>query len=225
MPSRPAAIVVAAGRGERLGSSGPKALVRCAGRPLIEWSVEILLGCGLDVVVAMPAGHDAPEGCVGVEGGAERSHSVRNALAACPPDAEVVLVHDAARPLLTADLVRACLDGLDGVDAAIAAAPLTDTIKVSADGDLVSRTLDRSELWAVQTPQVFTRPALERVMALDDAVLAAATDDASLIEADGGRVRLVPAPRYNLKVTVPEDLVLAELLLGGRHDGQGPPTA
>jgi 2-C-methyl-D-erythritol 4-phosphate cytidylyltransferase len=150
-----------------------------------------------------------------VAGGAERSHSVRNALAALPADADVVVVHDAARPLVTPDLVAACIAALDGVDAAIAAAPLTDTVK-EADGDRVVRTLDRTRLWAVQTPQVFRRAALEDVLAQPDDVLAAATDDAGLIEAAGGSVRLVAAPRWNLKVTLPEDLRMAELLLTTR---------
>lgn len=224
MPSA-VAIVVAAGRGERLGSTGPKALVRCAGRPLLEWSIAALRQAGLPIVVALPEGAAAPEGCVGVPGGAERSHSVRNALAAAPPEAQLVVVHDAARPLLQPQLVAACLAAMeDGVDAAIAAAPVTDTVKearapyATGEAGTVARTLDRSRLWAVQTPQVFRRAALEAVLAQDDAVLAAATDDASLIEAAGGTVRLVPAPRWNLKVTVPEDLELAELLLGARDE-------
>jgi len=208
------AIVVAAGRGERLGSEEPKALVRCADKTLLEWSLDAL--AGLDVIVALPDGVAPPAGVRGVVGGAQRSHSVRNALAVAPADAEVVVVHDAARPLVTRELVAACIDALtDGVDAAIAAAPLTDTVK-EADGDRVVRTLDRTRLWAVQTPQVFRREALESVLGQGDDVLAAATDDAGLIEAAGGTVRLVPAPRWNLKVTVPEDLRVAELLLGDR---------
>ncbi len=128
-----------------------------------------------------------------------------------------MLVHDAARPLLTAELVRACVAGLEGADAAIAAARMTDTVKESG-GDLVEGTLDRSRLWAVQTPQVFRREVLERALAQPDEVLARATDDASLVEALGGTVRLVEAPRTNLKVTTPEDLLLAESLLASRSD-------
>lgn len=216
MPSA-VALLVAGGRGERLGSDGPKAFVVCGGRPMLEWSLAALAGAGLsDVVVALPEGASAPEGAVGVAGGRERSHSVRNALAAAPAAADVVLVHDAARPLVTAGIVRDCLAALtDGVDAAIAAAPITDTVK-EASGDVVARTLDRSHLWAVQTPQVFRRSILEQVLAQGDDVLAAATDDASLIEAAGGTVRLVQAPRSNFKVTLPEDLALADLLLRER---------
>lgn len=215
------ALVVAAGRGERLGSSGPKALVALRGRPMLEWSVAALRAAGVSrIVVALPpdALDAAPQGTVAVAGGAERSHSVRNALAAAG-EADVVLVHDAARPLLGAELVRACVAALDedgGWDAAIAAAPVTDTVKRAPDGVAVTETLRRDELWAIQTPQVFRRAALEAALARPDEELGAATDDAMLVERDGGRVRVVAAPRENLKITTPVDLAVAELLLDQR---------
>jgi 2-C-methyl-D-erythritol 4-phosphate cytidylyltransferase len=211
------ALLVAAGRGERLGSDGPKAFVRCGGRPMLEWSVDALRAAGIKrIVVALPAGYDAPPRCIGVTGGQERSHSVRAALHAAGDAADVVLVHDAARPLVTAQIVRDCLAALQGdVEAAVAAAAVTDTVK-EAEGHDVVRTLDRSRLWAIQTPQVFRARALHRVLAQDDVVLARATDDASLIEARGGRVVVVPCPRDNFKVTTPEDLQLAELVLAAR---------
>ena len=218
------ALIVAAGRGERLGSSAPKALVALSGRPMLEWSVAALRaadGIGA-IVVALPgeALDAVPPGCIAVAGGAERSHSVRAALAAAPPEADVVLVHDAARPLLTAELVERCLRALDedgGWDAAIAAAPVTDTVKRAADGLQVTETLVRSALWAVQTPQVFRRAALEQALSRPDEELAAATDDAMLVEQDGGRVRVVEGPAENLKVTTAVDLRLAELLLEARQ--------
>jgi 2-C-methyl-D-erythritol 4-phosphate cytidylyltransferase len=195
-----------------------------AGRPMIEWSLAALRAVEEieRIVVALPPGVDAPAGTTGVPGGAQRSHSVRAALAAAG-DARVVLVHDAARPLLTPQIARDCLAALDasGCDGAIAAAPVTDTIK-EADGEEVVRTLDRSRLWAVQTPQAFRREALQRALAQDDRVLAGATDDASLVEAAGGTVRLVAAPRENLKVTTPVDLRVAELLLRERGAGVAP---
>jgi 2-C-methyl-D-erythritol 4-phosphate cytidylyltransferase len=204
--------------GERLGSEGPKALVVVAGRPMLEWSLEALRAVPAieRIVVALPPGFEAPEGVVAVEGGAERSHSVRNALAAAGEGGDVVLVHDAARPLVTPELMERCLAAVEGADAAIAAAPVTDTTKEAGPDHVVARTLDRSRLWAVQTPQVFRREALEAAMAQPDDVLAAATDDASLVEAAGGRVRVVEAPRENLKVTTPVDLRVAELLLKER---------
>jgi 2-C-methyl-D-erythritol 4-phosphate cytidylyltransferase len=219
------ALLVAAGRGERLGASGPKAFVMLGGRPLYRWSLDALRSAPsvTRVVVAVPPGCEAEvEGAVA--GGESRSESVRNALAAAGAAAgeagDVVLVHDAARPMLSAALVERCVAGLDGFDAVVAAAPVTDTIKRADPADHVVReTLERSALWAVQTPQVFRREALERALAQPPSVLAAATDDAGLVEALGGRVGVVPAPRENLKVTTPVDLRVAELLL--RERGRG----
>jgi 2-C-methyl-D-erythritol 4-phosphate cytidylyltransferase len=212
------ALLVAAGRGERLGSAGPKAFVPCAGRPLVEWSVEALRACAAveRIVVALPPGVVAPAGTEGVPGGRERSHSVRAALQRAG-DAEVVVVHDAARPLVTPAIVEECLETLaaEDCDGAIAAAPVADTIK-EAEGTVVVRTLDRARLWAVQTPQVFRRAVLERAMDAAREALAAATDDAALVERAGGEIRLVAAPRDNLKVTTAGDLRLAELLLRDR---------
>jgi 2-C-methyl-D-erythritol 4-phosphate cytidylyltransferase len=207
---------VAAGRGERLGTPVPKAFAILAGRPMVEWSLAALqaVTAVTEIVVALPEGLAAPAGTIGVPGGSQRSHSVRAALAAATDD-DVVIVHDAARPLVTPELVSACLDALAGADAAIAATPVTDTIKECEDGR-VARTLDRARLWAVQTPQVFRREALERALAQDDAVVGAATDDASLIEAMGGTVRIVHAPPENLKVTTALDLRVAAMLLSER---------
>lgn len=260
------ALILAAGRGERLGADRPKALVPLAGRPLLQWSLDVLArldvidrivlalpgdegveGVDLDGgdggdrvlapparegvegghratewadrrIVALPAGIDAPLGTLAVRGGAVRSQSVRHALAVAGPG-DPVLVHDAARPLLSAELVQSTLAALTprGVDAAIAAAPVTDTVKRADRDGVVTQTLERSELWAVQTPQVFRREALERALEVPDEVLAAATDDAWLVERAGGRVVVVPAPRENLKVTTSLDLALAELLLARRH--------
>jgi 2-C-methyl-D-erythritol 4-phosphate cytidylyltransferase len=126
----------------------------------------------------------------------------------------VFVVHDAARPLVTPELVGRCLDALEpGVDAAIAAAQVTDTVKEAGADGRVLRTLDRSSLWAIQTPQVFRADVLRRALEVGDDALAAATDDAALVEAAGGTVRVVEAPAENLKVTGPTDLRLAEALL------------
>ena len=212
---RAVAIVAAAGSGERLGASRPKAFVTVAGRPMIEWSLDALRAAGLaDVVVALPAGARAPDGCTGVPGGATRSESVRRALAAAAADADAVVVHDAARPLVAPSLFTAALAALEGAECAIAAAPVTDTVKEAGPDGVVERTLDRGRLWAVQTPQAFRRAALERALAVEEDVLRAATDDAWLVERLGGTVRVVPSTPANFKVTTPHDLRVAELLLG-----------
>jgi len=212
MPTKAVALLVAAGSGERLGASRPKAFVTLAGRPMLEWSVDALRAAGLsEIVVALPAGEAAPPGCSGVAGGATRSASVRAALTAAGEGD--VLVHDAARPLVPASLFRAALAALELADAAVAAAQVTDTVKEAGPDHRVVGTLDRSRLWAIQTPQAFRRSALERALDVPDDVLAQATDDAWLVERAGGSVVVVPAPPGNFKVTTPHDLEVAELLL------------
>jgi len=186
---------------------------------MLEWSIDALRAVPAveRIVVAMPAGtEEAPAGTTGVAGGAHRSQSVRNALDAAPGDP--VIVHDAARPLVTAQIVQAALHELasSGCDGVIAAAPVTDTIKQTDADGAVTRTLDRSSLWSVQTPQVFRREALERALDVPEEVLAAATDDAWLVERAGGIIRVVAAPAENLKVTTRADLRTAELALRER---------
>lgn len=185
---------------------------------MLEWSVAALRESDAveQIVVALPPGFEAPAGTLGVAGGAVRSASVRAALAAAGPG-DPVLVHDAARPLVTPALIERVLAGLDGVDGAVAAAPVADTVKEARADGIVERTLDRARLWAIQTPQAFRRAALADALDVDDDVLAAATDDAWLVERAGGRVRVVDAPRENLKVTTAVDLRLAEGLLAERH--------
>jgi 2-C-methyl-D-erythritol 4-phosphate cytidylyltransferase len=230
------ALILAAGNGERLGADRPKALVQLAGRPLFRWSLSALHDAeGIDrIVLATPSGdtygrHEwdvavpSPPEVIAVAGGATRSESVRRALAAAG-SGDPVLVHDAARPLVTVELVRRTLAALADdtgarLDAAIAATPVSDTIKrvgAGVDEGIVIETLDRSALWAVQTPQVFRRAALERALDVPEEVLAQATDDAWLVERMGGRVAVVPAGSENLKITTPLDLALAELLLARR---------
>ncbi len=232
--------MAAAGSGERLGAGGPKAFVRLAGRPMVEWSIAALRGAAgvRSIVVACPPGHvhELGGGDLGVvEGGATRSQSVANAMEAV--GTELVAIHDAARPLLTPQLVEAVVATLAAdpeAVGAIAAAPVADTIKraASAPGEgsredsatyggqnppiEVETTVDRGRLWAAQTPQAFRVEALRRALAADPALVEAATDEATLVEAAGGRVLIHPAPPENLKVTTPTDLKLAELLLAER---------
>jgi 2-C-methyl-D-erythritol 4-phosphate cytidylyltransferase len=207
-------IIPAAGRGERLGSDGPKAFVACAGRPLVEWSLDVLQAVCDRVVLAVPEGWETGEDRV--LGGAVRSASVRAALDAAP-EASIVVVHDAARPLVTRELVEECVAAVrSGWDGAIAAAPMTDTVKEADAGGRVVRTLDRSVLWRIQTPQAFAAGTLRRALDVPDPVLAAATDDASLVEAVGGAVRVIEAPLENIKVTAPLDLEFAAALLRAR---------
>jgi 2-C-methyl-D-erythritol 4-phosphate cytidylyltransferase len=199
------AIIVAGGRGSRFGS--PKQFADLGGRPVVAWSLETARRACDGVVLVVPAGaRTGPwDADVVVPGGATRSQSVRAGLAAVPENAEVIAVHDAARPLARPALWAAVLDAVaGGADGAIPAAPVVDTVKeVAPDGHLV--TLDRSRLVAVQTPQAFRAAILRQAHHAGDE----ATDDAALVEAIGGRLVLVEASPDNVKVTSPTDLILA----------------
>ena len=221
-------MIAAAGSGERLGAGGPKALAPLAGRPMIEWSLEAMRAARSvgAIVVAIPPGESSvvspqsSEGVVLVEGGASRSESVAAAMEKV--ETEYVVVHDAARPLVTAALVDAVVDDLaqdENCAAVVAAVPVSDTVKQVARGREVDRTLDRSSLWAAQTPQAFRAEVLREALA-STKLLAQATDDAMLVERLGRTVLLHEAPGENVKVTTPLDLRLAELLLAERHNDE-----
>jgi 2-C-methyl-D-erythritol 4-phosphate cytidylyltransferase len=213
------AVVVAAGAGERLGGKRPKAFAPLAGRPLLAESLERLEACDwVDaIVVAAPGGWEEPTILLAEEiaaskvasvvaGAATRAGSVRAALAEVPEEALVVLVHDAARPLLTDDVVARVLGPLsEGFDGAVPGLPVLDTVKRVGDDGVVLETVDRSGLMAVQTPQAFTAALLRRAHAGD---LGGATDCASLVERAGGRVKVVEGDPCLLKVTTPSDLAL-----------------
>jgi len=203
----------------------PKALVPLAGAPLVAWSVRAFAACA-GVVITAPSGYenaiaeavaDAPVAVTVVTGGATRQRSVAAGLSAVPDDATRVLVHDAARPVVTPQIVAAVVDALDDVDGAIAASPLADTLKRAGDGDLIAQTLDRAGLWRAETPQGFRAEVLRRVFAdADDATLDTATDCASMAEAAGVPVRLVASETPNPKVTTPADAVVVAALLRDR---------
>ncbi len=210
------AILVAAGRGERLGLDRPKAFANLGDEPLLAEPLRRLEACPwVDAIVLVaPAGWEEPaillaeeEGCgkvrACVAGGEERSDSVRAGLGEVADDALVILVHDAARPLLTDEVVERVLAPLsEGWDGAVPGLPVGDTLKrVAADGG-VEETVSRDGLWAVQTPQAFAADALRRAHAGDSD----ATDDAGLVEAAGGRVKVVEGDPRLLKVTTAADL-------------------
>lgn len=215
-----AAIVPAAGRGERLGAGRPKAFVLLRGRTLLEHAVDALHNGGVDyVVIAAPPGEEdvvrriVPAATV-VTGGDVRQDSVRRALVALPPDADVVLVHDAARALVPAAVVRRVIDAVRaGADAVIPVLPVADTIKEVDARDAVARTVDRTSLRAVQTPQGFRRDVLVRAHA---EAAAALTDDAALVEQLGVQVETVVGSPEAFKVTTPFDLAVAEAALAAR---------
>ncbi len=229
------AVIAAAGSGQRLGAGGPKAFVPLAGRGMVEWSIAAFQAAPSvhSIVVACPPGfaHDLTGVDVGVvDGGATRAESVSNALEAV--DTELIAIHDAARPLVTTELVESVVAALVAdpeAAGAIAATPVTDTIKrdartrpafttdnVANAGFVIEKTLDRERLWAAQTPQVFRVETLREALTVDPAGAAAATDEAMMVEAAGGKVLIHPSSAENLKVTTPLDLRVAELVLAGR---------
>ena len=228
----------AAGRGERLGGGEPKALRRVGGAPLLVHALDGLRRSGaVDVVVvAAPPGYAAtvesmlaPAAAglrlVVVEGGETRQQSVAAALATLGPDIDTVLVHDAARALTPPDVTTRVVQALRaGAEAVVPVVAVTDTIKKVGHG-VVEGTLDRTFLRAVQTPQGFRRDVLSRAHAADAAVVAGATDDASLLEALGVPVAVVAGSDEAFKVTRPLDLLLAEALLRRRADGPDGPLA
>jgi 2-C-methyl-D-erythritol 4-phosphate cytidylyltransferase len=218
-------VIAAAGSGERLGAGGPKALVELAGRPMIEWSLAALREAASvgPIVAAVPPGPSTvldgqiAADVVLVEGGSTRSQSVAAAMERV--QTEHVLVHDAARPLVSPELIDAVVAELVAdpeCAGVVAAAPVTDTVKEVARGREVDRTLDRSSLWAAQTPQAFQADALREALSSTE-LLAQATDDAMLVERMGRKVLLLEAPPENIKVTTPLDLRVAELLLAERR--------
>jgi 2-C-methyl-D-erythritol 4-phosphate cytidylyltransferase len=214
-------IVVAGGSGRRFGRL--KQFSDLAGRPVLEWAIQACRPCSAGVVLVLPdpATQDGPAldphgADLVVPGGGTRADSVRCGLTAVPDDAEVILVHDAARPLASPDLfaavIAAVTDG--GADGAVPGIPPSDTIKTVDESGQVTGTLDRDRLVAVQTPQAFRAGVLRR--AHDGAPVAGATDDAMLVESMGGTVRVVPGEAGNLKITGPDDLAAAERLLAAR---------
>ena len=218
------AVLAAAGRGERLGSDRPKAFARLGGRPLLAESLERLEeSAWIDaIVIAAPPDWEEPSILVAEEiaatkvssavtGGESRSESVRLALDEVPGDAAVVLVHDAARPLLPEEVIERVLAPLsEGWDGVVPVVPLADTVK-RVDGDRVVETLPRDDLVAVQTPQAFLADTLRRAVSGD---VTSATDCSSLVEAQGGRVKVVEGDPRLLKVTDADDLALVESWLG-----------
>ena len=227
-------ILAGGGVGRRFGGETYKQFVELEGRPVYAWSMAPFLELPevVQVVAVVPEGLEprllemaarwfpemGPELTV-VAGGRSRQESVAHGLEALTPEAEWVAVHDAARPLVTREMVEETLFMAQEVGAAAPAIPVADTVKEVDDSSLVIRTLDRSRLRLVQTPQVCRRSLLEEAMAAAREQELEATDEAGLLEAVGAAVAIVEGSRFNLKITHPDDLLLAQALLRCRRDG------
>jgi 2-C-methyl-D-erythritol 4-phosphate cytidylyltransferase len=223
------AVIVAGGSGERFGAMQGKQLARACGRPVLSWSVDAFRACpAVDaiVVVGHPDRLAEYETAVGgpklvavVAGGETRQDSVAAGLARLPLDAELVAVHDGARPLVTSAVIAEAVDSLradPSLAGVVVGHPVFDTLKRVGDGRGIAETVDREGLWAAQTPQVFRADRLREAYAKATAEGFLGTDDASLVERIGGTVVMVRGPRDNIKVTVPEDLVVVEAVLRAR---------
>ncbi len=218
-------LVPAAGSGERMGGAH-KPFLRIGGRTVLELALERFLARPevTEVVVAMPAGLLEPEAaevaavqgldsriCV-VEGGASRFDSVACAFAAVRSEAQVVAVHDGARPFPPAEAVEACIRAAAGGSVAAVGTPIADTLKRVDERGLVAETIPRASLWRAQTPQMFPREVFARGVAHCRAAGASPTDDAAMAEAVGAPVQMVAASSANLKITLPDDVRVAECL-------------
>jgi len=222
------AIIVAAGSGVRLGSDVPKAFVKIAGRTMLSYSLATIreVTSISEVVITIPEGFEtaarAEVAASGLglpvkitPGGIERQDSVRIALALTSAESELVIVHDAARPLASPEIFDACLTAATRTGAAIAAIPVSDTLKRVTDR-AITATIARANLWQAQTPQAFRRNVLidAHNRAVTDNVVA--TDDAGLVERTGAPVEVVEASTTNLKITTPSDLSIVEAILASR---------
>ncbi|MHB1342280.1 MAG: 2-C-methyl-D-erythritol 4-phosphate cytidylyltransferase [Coriobacteriia bacterium] len=224
------AIIVAGGTGERFGRAGGKQMAPLAGATVVMHTIGVFAACDrIDAIVVVThagsvgalaeASSGMPSVAAVVAGGTTRQGSVAAGLAVIPADTDIVVIHDGARPLVTTATITSALDALeDGVDGVVVGHPAYDTIKAVDDAGVVVATEDRSRLWVAQTPQVFRVATLRSAHDRARAKGVLGTDDASLVERAGGRVRMVVGPRENIKVTVPEDLVIAEALLLSRGE-------
>jgi len=220
------AIIVAAGRGTRMGANVDKLWLEVAGRPVVAhtWKKFNDAECVDEIILVVRDGMQPEFNRLAeqfgfqkpfrlVAGGAERQDSVWNGLAAVSAKTEIVAIQDAARPCTTEKLIAATIAAARETGAAVAAQQVTDTIKETADGKIISRTLDRSKLWSVQTPQTFRVEVIRRAMAAARGQKLILTDDTAACELIGQAVRLVKSESPNPKVTVPGDLPFVERLL------------
>jgi 2-C-methyl-D-erythritol 4-phosphate cytidylyltransferase/2-C-methyl-D-erythritol 2,4-cyclodiphosphate synthase len=223
------AIVVAGGAGRRMGRSVPKQFLPLAGRPIVDRTISALAASPrIDgILLAFPPGLPAdvvasylgmPKVLRVVDGGAERQDSVRNALAAVPGEAEVILVHDAVRPFVSADLLARCVDLARERGAVVPVVPVRETVKGWDRERKTLSTVDRSLLYRAQTPQAFRAGILRAAYEKAGAAARRGTDDASLVEAAGFPVTPVPGEEANIKITIPEELRMAQGLLREEAD-------
>ena len=229
MTGKNVALILAAGKGVRLGKGKEKAFLPLLGKPLLAWTLSVFASfSGIhEIIIVVPPGRK--ENCrnevlspYGFEkariviGGAERQDSLQNGFAEIEEPCNLVVVHDGARPFLDHEVLRKALDAAEKDGASVVAVPVKDTIKIGDAGGMVQTTLDRSHLWSVQTPQTYKYDILKQALAEAQTMNSHGTDDASLVERIGKPVKIVTGSYENIKITTPEDLILGEMLLQRR---------
>lgn len=227
--SAKAVIIPAAGSGTRLGSEVPKAFVEVSGKPILQRSIECFLGIeGLRQII-IPTAKDYIDRCKElcsdleseyisfevIEGGSERQYSIWNALKILHNSIELVAVHDAARPFLRQDYILRCFEVANEAGAAVLGVPVKDTIKRTDEVGSVEETPNRKYLWQAQTPQVFRKDLILEAYKSASANCYLGTDDSSLVERIGAKVKMIEGDSENLKITYPLDLKVAELIAKG----------
>lgn len=226
------AIIAAGGIGSRFGGKTNKQFVTLCGKPVLVWSLAAFEECPLiDEIIPVVHEHELSATASLIEdyalskvlkivpGGKERYDSVMNGLIAAGDKTDIAVIHDGARPLITSTLITQIINGLDNYDGSIAAVPVKDTIKTSQpehEHSIVDKTLDRSRLWSVQTPQVFGYATIYNALKKAQQDHITGTDDASYIEHYGGQIHIIPGSYLNIKITTPEDIIIAEALLSSQ---------
>ena len=225
-------VLLAGGSGSRMKADRPKQFLDLLGKPVLQWDLELLLGMkDIERVVLVIAEEfrDMPflkpaladPRLVFANPGEERQNSVENGLAEVPEDCTLVAIHDAARPLVTIDSIERCFADAAEHNAAVLAVPCKPTIKESNDGEFVLKTLDRSKLWDIQTPQIMRPQMLRDGFKNANQKKLAVTDDVSVVELMGKPVKLTVGEYTNLKLTTPEDMIIAETILKDRGERLG----
>ena len=222
-------VLLAGGSGSRMKADRPKQFLDLLGKPVLQWDLELLLSIeGIDRIVLVISEEfrqlpflekfKSDKRLVFAQPGKERQNSVENGLAGIADDCTLVAIHDAARPLVTLDAIERCFADAAAHDAAVLAVPCKPTIKESNDGKFVLRTLDRSKLWDIQTPQILRPQMLRDGFVNANQKKLAVTDDVSVVELMGRPVKLTVGEYTNLKLTTPEDMIIAETILKDRGE-------
>lgn len=225
------AIVLAAGRGSRMNAGMNKQFMPILGKPLLAHTLEIFQSCSLVDSIILVAGRGELELCRKliveahgfskvdklIEGGSERQESVYNGLLALEEDCGIVLIHDGARPIITGNLIERCIEGAKEYGAVSAGMPAKETVKILDGKGYVKYTPQRELVWITQTPQAFRRDLIKKAHENAIAEGISGTDDASLVEILGDKVKMLESSYENIKVTTPEDIIVAETLMGRKR--------